>query len=128
MNIEEKNIINYLLNLSETQNLINQAIKNCKKIIFSDEVDIQEYYDCKVVDKKRFTKNDIIIEFYSQSLYFNHSSYDNSVEPVVFFDTRLIMLTNKTIMDSNDKFHEIGYYRLLTKLNGELHNYFFVLE
>lgn len=124
-----KELINYFNNLSEKYSLIDESIESCKKIIFGGEIDINEYLSLKNVDKENFTLDDIIISFYSQSLIFKNKTYEdlglNEIFPLI--ETRIKLFTTKNLI-SDDYLLEIGYYRLLSEMNGECFDDFFVLE
>ena len=113
--MKEKEILSFLVNISNKNNLINLAIRNCRKI--NDEIPIEEYLSYDFIYKNKFTKNDIIISFLSQSLIFNPFLFKDNL----LIETKLKLFTNKTLTNYTS---EVGYYRLLSNLNGETYDDF----
>lgn len=102
---DQDSIVLYLSNLASQQCLIERAMRGCDKWFENEEDGLIGGWSCK----------DFVKEFFTFSLTFKHANWD-----LVYIDTTL------NLLDKDGK--EIGYYRLITTLNGEIDDDYLVFH
>jgi hypothetical protein len=104
MSINEETVVDYLLNLTSRHQLVERAIEHCD-IWFNNEGGQIDGWISQDLDKK----------FFSHKLVFKRSDWD-----LVYIDTHI------NLVASNNQI--VGSYRLITTLDGEADDDYFVLE
>jgi hypothetical protein len=95
--LDQNSIVLYLSNLASKQYLIERAMRGCDKWFENEEYGLIGGW----------SRKDFVKEFFTFSLTFKRASWD-----LVYIDTTL------NLLDKDGQ--EIGYYRLITTLDGEV--------
>ncbi|MGD2182753.1 hypothetical protein [Lusitaniella coriacea] len=104
MSITQKKVIKYLLDLTSRHKLVEQAMASCDDWFANDGGEIDGWI-----------AQDLEKQFFSHQLIFQRSDWDS-----IYIDTCLKLLA------SNGR--EIGHYRLISTLDGEIDDDYLVLE
>jgi hypothetical protein len=104
MSITQKEVIDYLQDLALRQKLFEEAMSGCGACFQNDGGEIDGWIP-----------QDLEKQFFSHTLVFKRSDWD-----LIYIDTRLKLLA------SNGR--EIGHYRLISTLDGEIDDDYLVLE
>jgi hypothetical protein len=104
MSITPKEVVEYLLDLTSRNKLVEQAMESCDPWFTDDGGEIDGWIP-----------QDLEKQFFSHSLVFQRSDWD-----LIYIDTRIKLFA------SNGR--EVGHYRLISTLDGEIDDDYLVLE
>jgi hypothetical protein len=104
MSITRKEVVEYLLDLVARDKLIERAMESCDGWFTNNGGEIEGWIS-----------QDLEKQFFSHTLVFQRSDWD-----LIYIDTRFKLLTSSG--------REIGHYRLISTLDGEIDDDYLVLE
>jgi hypothetical protein len=113
-------LLKHLEELSKKQQLIEQAIENCKTTLISC---IEEDEKAGLEPLKGWKLDEIKIVFERQSLVFKHS-----VLAYPYIDTQMGLYVHDPEKIHFDNLYPMGKYRLITHLDGEVIDDYLVIE
>lgn len=104
MSITQKEVVEYLLDLTLRHKLVEQAIASCDGWFTNNAGEIDGWIP-----------QDLEKQFFSHTLVFQRSDWD-----LIYIDTHLKLLASDG--------REIGHYRLVSTLDGQIDDDYLVLE